>query len=98
MPDLTKYMKLKKQKTVVFLNVLDILNYMLGKRKFDAYHKLRNNVLQYDDNLKVVQGGFNNQLFETGSVTPNDNNTKDKIDNDNQKTPQIQSQHHNSPI
>jgi len=54
MPDLTKYMKLKKQKTVVFLNVLDILNYMLGKRKFDAYHKLRNNVLQYDDNLKVV--------------------------------------------
>lgn len=30
-------------------------------------------------------------MFETGSVTPNDDNTKDKKD-DNQKTPQIQSQ------
>jgi len=92
MPDLTKYMKLKKQKTFVILNVLYILNYMLGKRKLDAYHKLGNNALQYDDNLKSSLGRINNQLFETGSVTPNDDNKKDKIDNDNQKTPQIQLQ------
>lgn len=45
---------------------------------------------------KVVQGGCNIQLCATGSLTPKDDNTKDKVDNVNQKTPQIQSQHHNS--
>ena len=45
---------------------------------------------------RVVQVGFNNQLSDTGSVTTNDDNSKDKVD-DNHKTPQIQSQHHNSP-